>query len=99
MLPADEQATAKIRKVDKFTSGQIEKIHKSKMEGGMKNEFDLKRFLCRGSRKGRLFLLINSFSFDFTVALSRRSGTSCDFYVVLCDFSVTSLWFSVSLSL
>jgi hypothetical protein len=36
MLPKDEQATAKIQKVDKFTPDQIEKIHKSKMEGGMK---------------------------------------------------------------
>jgi hypothetical protein len=36
MLPKDEQAGAKIQKVDKFTSDQIEKIHKSKMEGGMK---------------------------------------------------------------
>ncbi len=29
MLPKDEQATAKIKKVDKFTADQIEKIHKS----------------------------------------------------------------------
>jgi hypothetical protein len=36
MLPTDVQAMAKIQKVDKFTSDQIEKIHKSKMEGGMK---------------------------------------------------------------
>jgi hypothetical protein len=36
MLPTDLQATAKIQKVDKFTPDQIEKIHKSKMEGGMK---------------------------------------------------------------
>jgi hypothetical protein len=36
MLPKDAQATAKIQKVDKFTPDQIEKIHKSKMEGGMK---------------------------------------------------------------
>jgi hypothetical protein len=36
LLPKDEQATAKIQKVDKFTADQIEKIHKNKMEGGMK---------------------------------------------------------------
>jgi hypothetical protein len=31
MLPKDEQASAKIQKVDKFTSEQIEKLHKGKM--------------------------------------------------------------------
>lgn len=36
MLPKEAQTTAKIQKVDKFTPDQIEKIHKSKMEGGMK---------------------------------------------------------------
>jgi hypothetical protein len=31
MLPKDEQASANIQKVDKFTSEQIEKLHKGKM--------------------------------------------------------------------
>jgi hypothetical protein len=31
MLPKEEQASAKIQKVDKFTSAQIEQLHKSKM--------------------------------------------------------------------
>jgi hypothetical protein len=35
LLPKDEQATAKIQKVDKFTSEQIEKIHKEKTNSGM----------------------------------------------------------------
>ena len=36
MLPKDTQANAKILKVDKFTSEQIEKIHKDKMSGDKK---------------------------------------------------------------
>lgn len=36
MLPKDEQADAKIQKVNKFTPDQIEKIHKDKMNAGMK---------------------------------------------------------------
>lgn len=35
LLPKDEQATARIQKVDKFTSEQIEKIHKEKTHSGM----------------------------------------------------------------
>jgi hypothetical protein len=31
MLPKDAQASAKIQKVDKFSSDQIEKLHKGKM--------------------------------------------------------------------
>lgn len=36
MLPKESQANAKIQKVDKFTSDQIEKIHKDKMGGAEK---------------------------------------------------------------
>ena len=36
MLPKDTQANAKIQKVDKFTSEQIEKIHKDKSSGDKK---------------------------------------------------------------
>jgi hypothetical protein len=31
MLPKDQQVTAKIQKVDKFTPDQIQKLHKNKM--------------------------------------------------------------------
>jgi hypothetical protein len=36
MLPKDVQANAKIQKVDKFTSDQIDKIHKEKMHASVK---------------------------------------------------------------
>lgn len=36
MLPKDLQANAKIKKVDKFTSDQIEKIHKDHMKSDVK---------------------------------------------------------------
>jgi hypothetical protein len=36
MLPKEVQANAKIQKVDKFTPEQIEKLHKSKMDAGVK---------------------------------------------------------------
>jgi hypothetical protein len=36
MLPKEVQANAKIQKVDKFTADQIEKLHKSKTDAGMK---------------------------------------------------------------
>ena len=36
MLPKDEQSGAKIKKVDKFTSAQIEEIHKSHMTSDVK---------------------------------------------------------------
>jgi hypothetical protein len=36
MLPKDEQASAKIKKVDKFTSAQIEEIHKNHMTSDVK---------------------------------------------------------------
>lgn len=36
MLPKESQSNAKIRKVDKFTGDQIEKIHKDKMNSGAK---------------------------------------------------------------
>jgi hypothetical protein len=37
MLPKELQGNAKIKKVDKFTSDQIEKIHKDHMKSDMKN--------------------------------------------------------------
>jgi hypothetical protein len=36
MKGKDSQANAKIQKVDKFTPDQIEKLHKGKMDAGMK---------------------------------------------------------------